>query len=134
MCPVSCRSRQDEYVFVLYAMTGRAERFSEPPTRDKKEALKCIALQCSLASMEDQLTVRLPRKLSRAVKSAARRTQRRPSEVVRMALQAFLEVRPARPGRPADSVSGLLGSLETGIPDLAEKHRAYILESLKHAR
>ena len=84
--------------------------------------------------MEDQLTVRLPRELSRAVKSAARRTQRRPSEVVRMALRAFLEILPAPTGRPADRVRGLLGSLESGIHDLAEKHRAYILESLKNAR
>ncbi len=84
--------------------------------------------------MEDQLTIRLSRELSRAIKNAARRTQRRPSEVVRMALQAFLEVGPARAGRPAERACGLLGSLETGIPDLAENHRAYILESLKHAR
>jgi hypothetical protein len=84
--------------------------------------------------MEDQLTVRLPRALSRAVKSAARRIDRRPSEVVRMALRAFLEVGPAPTGRPADRVRGLLGSLESGIPDLAEKHRAYVLESLKNAR
>jgi hypothetical protein len=28
----------------------------------------------------------------------------------------------------------LIGSLESGIPDLAENHRKYILESLKNAR
>jgi len=84
--------------------------------------------------MEDQLTVRLPRDLSRAVKSTARRIERRPSEVVKMALRAFLEVRPAPTGRPADRVRALLGSLESGILDLADKHRAYVLESLNDAR
>lgn len=84
--------------------------------------------------MEDRLTVRLPRDLSRAVKSAARRIERRPSEVVKMALRAFLDVGPAPTGRPADRVRLLLGSLESGIPDLAQKHRTYILESLKNAR
>jgi hypothetical protein len=84
--------------------------------------------------VDAQLTVRLPGELSRAVKKAARQTQRRPSEVVRMALRAFLGVGPARTGRPADRARGLLGSLETGMPDLAEKHRTYILESLKNAR
>src|ERR1700693_5667527 len=84
--------------------------------------------------MEDQLTVRLPRDLSRAVKSTARRIERRPSEVVKMALRAFLEVRPAPTGRPADRVRALLGSLESGILDLADKHRAYVLESLHDAR
>jgi hypothetical protein len=84
--------------------------------------------------MEDQLTVRLPRALSSAVKRAARRAQRRPSEIVRMALREFLEPGPGPVGRPADRVRGLLGSLESRTPDLAEEHRAYILESLKHAR
>jgi Arc/MetJ-type ribon-helix-helix transcriptional regulator len=84
--------------------------------------------------MKDQFTVRLPRELSQAVRRAARRTQRRPSEVVRMALREYLEIGPTRARRPAERVVGLLGSLETGIPDLAERHRAYILESLKHAR
>lgn len=84
--------------------------------------------------MEDQVTVRLPRDLSRAVRSAARRIERRPSEVVKMALRAFLEAGPAPTGRPADRVRGLLGSLESGIPELAQNHRAYILESLKNAR
>ncbi len=85
-------------------------------------------------AMEDQVTVRLPGDLSRAVKSAARRIERRPSEVVKMALRAFPEVGPAPTERPADRVCGLLGSLESEIPDLAQKHRAYVLESLKNAR
>jgi metal-responsive CopG/Arc/MetJ family transcriptional regulator len=84
--------------------------------------------------MEDRLTIQLPRDLTRAVKSAARRIKRRPSEVVKMVLRAFLEVGPAPAGRPADRVRLLLGSLESGIPDLAEKQRAYVLESLKNAR
>jgi predicted transcriptional regulator len=84
--------------------------------------------------MENQLTVRLPRELSRAIKSAARRIDRRPSEVVRMALRAYLEVEPPTTARRADRARGLLGSLESGIPDLAEKHRAYVLESLKNGR
>jgi predicted transcriptional regulator len=84
--------------------------------------------------MKDQLTVRLPRELSRAVERAARRTQRRPSEIVRMALREFLETGPSRDLRPAERARGLLGSLETGIPDLAQRHRDYILESLKHGR
>jgi hypothetical protein len=49
-----------------------------------------------------------------------------------MALSAFLDVSPARKGRPADRVGGLLGSLDSGIPDLAQKHRAYVLKSLKN--
>jgi predicted transcriptional regulator len=84
-------------------------------------------------SMEDQLTVRLPRDLSLALQRAARQMHRKNAEVVRMALRQFLEV-PREAGRPVDRVSNLLGAADSGDPDLAEHHRERILESLKRAR
>ena len=84
--------------------------------------------------MPTQLTVRLPDALGRTLKTASRRMQRKPSEIVRLALQEFLGTTAGRRGRPADRVRGLIGSLESGVPDLARKHRAYVLESLKHGR
>ena len=84
--------------------------------------------------MESQITVRIPKHLARALEQASRRLQRKNSEIVRMALRAFLEVSQPPGGRPADRVRGLLGSLDSGVPDLAEKHRDYILQSLKNAR
>ena len=84
--------------------------------------------------MSDQLTVRLPEDLSRAVASAAVRLQRKRSEIVRLALYQFLEL-PHHDGEtPAARVHNLIGSLESGIPDLAENHRSYVLKSLKHGR
>ena len=82
--------------------------------------------------MEEQLTVRLPQDLSRALRATARRLQRKNSEIVRMALREFLGTR--QKGRPADRVKDLIGSLESGVPDLAENHRAYVLASLHRAR
>lgn len=76
-----------------------------------------------------QLTVRLPEDLSSDLDSAAKSLQRKKSEVVRMALRDFLGR--SQEGRPADRVRGLLGSLESGIPDLAENHRRYVLKSLR---
>ena len=84
--------------------------------------------------MKDQLTVRLPKDLSQALRAAARKSQRKGSEIVRMALRSYLQVASPPGTRPAERVRGLLGSLESGIPDLAENHRAYIIESLKNAR
>jgi hypothetical protein len=84
--------------------------------------------------MPTQLTVRLPDELGRTLKAASRRMQRKPSEIVRLALQEFLGTTAGRSGRPADRVRHLIGSLESGIPDLATKQRAYILASLKHGR
>jgi metal-responsive CopG/Arc/MetJ family transcriptional regulator len=84
--------------------------------------------------MHDQVTVRLPEDLSRALKAASRRMQRRSSEIVRLALREFLGTSSAGGRRPADRVKGLLGSLDSGVPDLAERHREYVVESLRRGR
>jgi hypothetical protein len=77
-----------------------------------------------------QLTVRLPDDLGRALKAATRRLQRRNSDIVRMALREFLGGPANASGRPVERVRGLIGSLESGVPDLATRHRDYILRSL----
>ena len=74
-----------------------------------------------------QLTVRLPSDIDLALAAAAKRLQRKRGDVVRLALRQFLELDDGI--RPAERVRPLLGSLESGIPDLAENHRRYILES-----
>jgi predicted component of type VI protein secretion system len=84
--------------------------------------------------MQDQLTVRLPEDLSRDLKAASRRMQRKSSEIVRLALREFLGTSAGSGSRPADRVKSLIGSLESGVPDLAERHRAYIIESLRRGR
>jgi metal-responsive CopG/Arc/MetJ family transcriptional regulator len=84
--------------------------------------------------MRAQLTVRLPEDLSQALQAASRRMQRKSSEIVRLALREFLGAPSGSRARSADRVQGLIGSLESGVPDLAEKHRAYIIESLRRGR
>jgi hypothetical protein len=84
--------------------------------------------------VQDQLTVRLPADLSQALRRASRQLQRRNSDVVRLALRAYLHVHMPGDARPADRVRHLLGSVSSGQPDLAERHRAYILESLARGR
>ena len=80
--------------------------------------------------MPSQLTIRLPDDLNRALTAAARRMQRKNSDVVRLALREFLGT-PGRPrSRPIDRVRALVGSLESGIPDLAARHRDHILRSV----
>jgi metal-responsive CopG/Arc/MetJ family transcriptional regulator len=82
--------------------------------------------------MSDQLTVRLPEDLSQALEAASVRLRRRRSDIVRLALYRFFELTPDEEGTPSSRVQHLMGALETGIPDLAENHRAYILGSLKY--
>lgn len=74
------------------------------------------------------------RTAGQALKAASRQMQRKSSEIVRFALREFLGAYPVSGGRPADRVQSLIGSLESGVPDLAAKHRAYIIESLRRGR
>ncbi|NJL29126.1 MAG: ribbon-helix-helix protein, CopG family [Thermoanaerobaculia bacterium] len=84
--------------------------------------------------MAAQLTIRLSEDLNLALEQMAGQLRRKRAEIVRMALEQFLE-QPIRHNRkPSERVGHLLGSLESGIPDLAENHRAYVLETLKNAR
>lgn len=80
----------------------------------------------------EQLTVRLSEDLSESLREAARRMRRRRSEVVRMALEQFLGSHPQ--GAAAANVANLLGSLESGVADLADRHREYVLENLRRGR
>jgi predicted DNA-binding protein len=84
--------------------------------------------------VDDQLTIRLPRELSKALKEKAARMQRKPSEVVRMAVTEFLQISEHPQERPAERVRDLIGSLKTGVPDLATRHREYIVKKLRRGR
>jgi hypothetical protein len=64
----------------------------------------------------------------------SRRMQRTSSEIVRLALREFLGAAPSSRVRPAERVRGLIGSLDSGVPDMAEEHRAYIVDSLRRGR
>ena len=93
------------------------------------DAVQCNALQCIV--MEDQLTVRFPRELNKALKEKAARMKRKPSEVVRIAVAEFLQISVEPSESPGGRVKHLIGSVETGIPDLALRHREYVLKKLR---
>lgn len=80
--------------------------------------------------MQDQLTVRLPAHLDRALRRASKILGRKSSDIVRLALHAYLHTDQPN-GRRSDRVRHLLGSVSSGTPDLAERHRAYVLASLE---
>lgn len=84
--------------------------------------------------MERQLTIRIPSDLREALDQASRRMGLKSSELVRQALRSYLQMTADRQQPAAARVRHLLGSLESGIPDLAERHRAYVIESLGRGR
>lgn len=86
--------------------------------------------------MAENFTIRLPDDLSRALDEAAEQAQRDRMEIVLLALNQYLRIPQQREDAPASRVQHLIGSLESGIPDLAENHRTYLLDSItqKHGR
>lgn len=84
--------------------------------------------------MERQLTLRMPANLATKLDRVARDTRRKRSEVVRLALEQFLgEVDTKAERRPIDLVRDLLGSVKSGVPDLGQRHRDYLLRRLRRA-
>ncbi len=85
--------------------------------------------------MERQLTLRMSTDLATKLERVARRTRRKRSEVVRLALEQFLDdTRVRTQPHPIDLVRDLLGSVESGVPDLGQHHRDYLLRRLRRAR
>jgi predicted DNA-binding protein len=82
--------------------------------------------------VEQQLTLRLPAELAARLDQTAKRLQRKRSEVVRLALEQYLSVE--TDGRPIERVRDLLGKVESGVPDLGQRHREYLVRRLKHGR
>jgi len=82
--------------------------------------------------MERQLTLRMPADLAERLDEVAKRLRRKRSEVMRMALEQFLETEIA--DRPIERVRDLLGQIESGLPDLGEHHREYLLKRIRHGR
>lgn len=82
--------------------------------------------------MEHQLSLRLPASLAEKLDHAATKMQRKRSEVVRLALEQFLETEVEV--RPIERVRDLLGKVESGVPDLGARHRDYLKARLRHDR
>ena len=79
--------------------------------------------------MESQLTLRLPRALASKLERSAKSLKRKRSDVVRLALEQFLDSEPDI--RPVERVRDLLGRIESGVPDLGERHREHLIRRLR---
>jgi hypothetical protein len=97
--------------------------------------LQAIALRCHTkrdTRMERQLTMRLPADLAAKLERSAKRLKRKRSEVVREALEQYLDTEPEV--RPVERVRDLLGSVASGLPDLGQRHREYLTRRLRRGR
>ncbi|MGC8495023.1 MAG: ribbon-helix-helix protein, CopG family [Syntrophobacteraceae bacterium] len=76
--------------------------------------------------MKRQLTVRLTDELEEQVEALARKLHRKRSEVVRLAIERFVQEDLAGRDRPFDRVRDLIGSVTSAIPDLGSNHREHL--------
>lgn len=86
-----------------------------------------------MVNVQSQLTVRLPDDLERKISSVAKRLHLKRSDVVRMALERFLEELEGggEEDKPYEKVKSLIGIFSSGISDLGESHRKYLLKEFK---
>jgi predicted transcriptional regulator len=82
--------------------------------------------------MEQQLTLRLSADLAERLDLAAKRLARKRSDVVRLALEQFLSAQVET--RSIEQVRDLLGSIESGLPDLGQRHREYLVKRVRDGR
>lgn len=74
------------------------------------------------------MTLRMPAYLANKLERAARRMGRKRSEIVRLALEQFLNATAVKQRvRPINLVRDLLGKVESGLPDLGQRHREYLV-------
>ena len=79
--------------------------------------------------MDSQLTLRLPEDLAERLANSAKRLKRKRSDVVRIALEQFLDAEPQ--ARPIERVRDLIGRVESGVPDLGSQHREHLIRRLR---
>jgi predicted DNA-binding protein len=81
-----------------------------------------------------QFTVRLPDDYKGKVTTAAKRMGLKKSDIARLAIKQFLDEHLAKDSRtPFEKVKHLLGSTESGIKDLGQEHRRYLVAKIKKA-
>ncbi len=82
--------------------------------------------------MNQRLTIRLPKEMARHLDEAARKRMQPRSAMVRLALAQFLESQ--SDVRRINRVCDLLGSINSGVPDLGQRHRDNIIERIHDSR
>ncbi len=82
--------------------------------------------------MQSQLTLRLPVALAEKLERTARSMKRKRSDVVRQALEQFLDA--GESVRPVERVRDLMGSVDTGVSDLGQHHREHMIRRLRRGQ
>lgn len=75
-----------------------------------------------------QLTIRMPQEQMTMIEYIAKKMELKKSDVTRIALKKFIEEYNDSTEKPFTKVKHLLGIVESGIPDLGQRHRDYLIK------
>jgi predicted transcriptional regulator len=79
-----------------------------------------------------QLTIRMPQEYKEKIEILAERMGLKKSDIARLALKDFIDENLAADDRaPYDKVKHLLGTAESGIKDLGQRHREYLVRTIR---
>ena len=81
-----------------------------------------------------QFTIRMPDEYEDKIAALARRMGLKKSDIARLALKQFLDENlQESEAAPFEKVKHLLGSAESGVKDLGQRHRAHLIDKMKRA-
>ncbi len=79
-----------------------------------------------------QLTIRMSQDYKEKMETLAQRMGLKKSDIARLALKAFIEDNLADNTKtPYDKVKHLLGTAESGIKDLGQRHREHLIKRIR---
>ena len=78
-----------------------------------------------------QLTIRMPNEQMNRIEHIAKKLGLKKSDVTRIAIKKFIEEYNDSTEKPFDKVKHLLGIVESGVPDLGQRHRHHLLKKIK---
>lgn len=79
-----------------------------------------------------QLTIRVPEEYGEKINALSKRMGLKRSDVIRMALKKFLDENGKEVDRyPFKKIKSLLGIAESGIKDLGQRHRHYLIKKIR---
>ena len=81
-----------------------------------------------------QLTIRMPKEYLTQIEQIAKSTGLKKSDITRMAIKKFIEKHGDKEELNLYVKSkSLIGLIESGIPDLGQNHRKYLIQKIKAA-
>lgn len=79
-----------------------------------------------------QLTIRIPDEYSSRIDKLTKKMGLKKSDIARLALKEFLDENSTEEEKkPFDKIKHLLGTAESKIEDLGQRHRDYLIQRIK---